>query len=212
MQRDYFLQTDAHGQPRSNLNAKARADRVIDELLGISKGIIADGIVTEAEACFLKQWIEQNPEAVLQFPGKHLAERLARIFADGKVTPDEQRELYELLSQLTGNTGAIVTVESKSTRLIFDEPEPTIEFPAKAFSFTGKFVSGTRNWCAEQVVNRGGVFHEKPLRETTFLIVGTGGSRDWVHSTFGRKIEKALEFRQKYGTKIVAEEHWARAL
>jgi hypothetical protein len=45
------------------------------------------------------------------------------------------------------------------------------------------------------------------------LIVGTFGSRDWVHTSFGRKIEKAVTYRRAgQRLAIISEDHWAGSL
>lgn len=49
-------------------------------------------------------------------------------------------------------------------------------------------------------------------RRTSYLVIGTFGSRDWVHTAFGRKIEKAVSYREAVPLRIVAEEHWVRTL
>lgn len=218
MARDYYLKKTPnddqshHGQPPSNFNKAMRSERGIDEMLGICKGILADGTVVEEEARFLSIWIRENPEVCGMFPGKLLVERLNRIFLDGVCSEDEREDLRALLMSFTGQTDKVPVGQAGSTRIIFEDPEPLIVIAGKSFSFTGKFVSGTRTWCADQTTKRGGIFHERPNVETKFLIVGTGGSRDWIHTSYGRKIEAAVEYREKYGTKIVSEEHWVTFL
>jgi hypothetical protein len=216
MAKDYYLRPSgddsAHGQPNSNFNKALRCERGIDEMLGICKGILADGTVVEAEAQYLFSWIKENPDVCSAFPGKLLADRLGRIFLDGVCSETERLELNELLSGFTGQNTKLPKGKAGATRIIFEDPEPPVVFPGKLFSFTGKFVSGTRAWCAEQTTKRGGIFHERPTALTSFLVVGTGGSRDWIHSAYGRKIEAAAEYRDKYGVKIVSEEHWVTFL
>lgn len=81
------------------------------------------------------------------------------------------------------------------------------------FVFTGKFAFGPRAECQRQAVARGGLCEENVTQRTTYLIIGTFGSRDWVHTPFGRKIEKAVKYREAgLGVAIVAEEHWAGCL
>jgi hypothetical protein len=44
-------------------------------------------------------------------------------------------------------------------------------------------------------------------------VIGTFGSTDWVHTAFGRKIEKAVSYRDAgVLLRIVGEDHWASAL
>jgi len=45
------------------------------------------------------------------------------------------------------------------------------------------------------------------------LIVADMGSRDWIHSTHGRKIEKAMEVKSSGNLiAIISEEHWVKHL
>ncbi|MGU3496302.1 hypothetical protein ACLBXM_19860 [Xanthobacteraceae bacterium A53D] len=44
------------------LNADRISSRQIDELIGISRGLIADGHVNQTEAEFLQKWLAANDE------------------------------------------------------------------------------------------------------------------------------------------------------
>ena len=50
--------------------------------------------------------------------------------------------------------------------------------------------------------------------EKKYLVIGDIGSKDWSHSSYGRKIEKAVEYRdtKDTGISIVCESHWAKFL
>jgi hypothetical protein len=40
-------------------------------------------------------------------------------------------------------------------------------------------------------------------------VIGSIGSRDWIHSTHGRKIETAVAMRERgHSIALVGEEHW----
>jgi hypothetical protein len=50
-------------------------------------------------------------------------------------------------------------------------------------------------------------------QKTDYLLLGSMASADWKHSSFGRKIEKACEYRAKgLPIAIVAEDYWASRL
>ncbi len=52
---------DDHGQPLNRAYGKKRLnDRAIDELIGLSRGLTADGAVNQSEAEFLLKWMEDN--------------------------------------------------------------------------------------------------------------------------------------------------------
>jgi hypothetical protein len=214
MAKTYWLKTvagDGDGQPHSGFNHAARCERQTDELIGLIKGVLSDGVLVPAEADFLRNWFMANQDSCTCFPGQQIFQRIERIYSDGTITEEEREDLQALLEQVTGNGPELPPVPANpATKSVFEEPEPNVAFPGTSFAFTGKFVSGTRQWCVEQVQAAGGMFHDKPNKQTHVLVVGTLGSRDWVHSSFGRKIEAALQWRPPL--KIVSEKHWCACL
>ena len=79
-------------------------DRLIDELIGVCRGVIADGRVDESEAIFLGQWIENHREIADRWPVNILYTRLVEMLKDGILTSDEQTELLGTLRDLTGES------------------------------------------------------------------------------------------------------------
>jgi hypothetical protein len=221
--KDYFLVTGTdvnHGQPPPAINFKYRAGREMDELIGICKGIAADNVVIEKEARYLHQWLRRNSDIASVWPARELAARLARILWDGVVSPDEAEELRLFLQLATGETEERKELIEQSsiksnlaTLLPFDSPAPEVEFTEREFCFTGKFLSGTRRWCFTEVEKRGGIARDRP-NACHYLVLGELGSRDWAHSSHGRKIEAAMERKQKnvHWPQIVSEQHWAKFL
>jgi NAD-dependent DNA ligase len=205
---------DPHGQPFSlHFNRARRAERDLSELLGLAKGLLGDGVLTEAEAVLVRQWVSAHPDAAEQWPVNKLAERLDRAFSDGKVTAEERDDLAELLQALVGGTAGIIVGEDAATELPLDTPPPSLAWPGSVFVFTGKFAFGTRADCERQVTTLGATCRKDVTLETTYLVIGTFGSRDWVHTSFGRKIEKAVSYKTSgCGLSIVGEDHWAQSL
>jgi NAD-dependent DNA ligase len=204
---------DSNGQPLTHFNARLRRDRALNEMLGLVKGVVVDGEVSVAEAEFLANWIGANAEAISTWPGKAMADRLVRIFEDGVVSDDERTDLYYFLTQLVGAEPVQAGSMNAATKLPLDDPPPLISFPNHEFVFTGKFVWGTRSDCESAVVMRGGTLGKSITRRTGFLVLGDLGSRDWAHTSFGRKIEKAVEYREAgVSIKIIDEPHWCSYL
>lgn len=203
-----------HGQPISRRFNRARVeDRTIDELLGLSRGIIADGVVADSEAQFLADWLERNRRVADTWPLSVLYERVREMLADGVLDPDEQAELLDTLHELTGTGVPEPDSASASADLPVDRPEPPIYFDSCVFCFTGKFVYGTRKECESEVLSRGGLVKKAPTQNTHYVVVGAVGSRDWIHSSFGRKIEKAVSMRDEgRPISIVAEQYWTQFL
>lgn len=216
--RTYILKgggdLDDHGQPVNRaFNAARLADRNVDELLGICKGMISDGVITEGEAKFLVQWIEQQRAVITVWPVNILAARIARIMDDQKIEEQERHELFQLLSEISGSRSPQDVAKNLATVLPLTKPAPDIVFQERAFCFTGKFFYGTRDACQQAVIARRGLIHKNPIGDTHYLVIGTLGSTDWIHSTHGRKIEYAMELSQK-GSQLalVCEEHWTQYL
>ncbi len=187
-------------------------DRLIDELIGISRGVIADGIVDEQEAIFIGQWIEQHREVSDKWPVNILYTRLVEMLKDGVLSKDEQKELMATLRDITGES-SVFQEPNRSSTLPLDNPAPVIDFEDKTFCLTGRFVFGTLRDCEETIVDMSGSVVQSPSQETDYLVIGELGSPDWVHTTFGRSIERGVELKQQgFAIKIVSEEHWVNSL
>lgn len=201
---------DDHGQPLNRyLSAKRLNDRIIDQLIGMCKMTISDGIVTAQEAQYLAQWLETNKSITSVWPANILTERIREMLADNVIDEEERKELFEILSSTTGGSQPV----NMSTTLPLDKQEPEIFFNDKQFCFTGKFVYGTRKQCESEVTERGGWCNSNPTQKTDYLVIGLIGSTDWIHSTHGRKIEYAVELKNKdFPIAIVSEEHWTKYL
>jgi NAD-dependent DNA ligase len=199
-----------------NIRAKEVCDRKIDELIGICRGIISDGTTNMQEAQFLLKWIKSNYKVAKFYPFNVLYSRLSEMLQDGILDDEEQKELFETMAALTGGELIIEDreIESMSSTLPLCDPAPIISIKGSSFVFTGVFTTGPRKKLSDLVVEIGGIIHDKVKQDTDFLVIGDIGSRDWAHSSFGRKIEKAVELRdqKKTGIAIVSELHWARYL
>jgi NAD-dependent DNA ligase len=201
---------DDHGQPLAPYRKQAVAARQIDELIGIVKGVTADGMVHQGEVEYILQWLEANRGAMQEWPAKAIYPRLSAALADGRIDEEEEREILDLLlSTVGGNTAPQAGQPSDSTALPLCNPAPSIVFEGRTFCFTGKFSSGSRSWCQEAVVARGGAPADTITKKLHFLVIGEIGSRDWLHSTHGTKILKAVEYRDNgVPISIVSERHW----
>ncbi|CAA9299140.1 MAG: hypothetical protein AVDCRST_MAG89-331 [uncultured Gemmatimonadetes bacterium] len=205
---------DPDGQPRNRrLGAARRADRAVQELLGLARGMIADGEVARSEADALVRWIEVNAEEQDVWPISTIADRLRRVYADGEVDADERAELLGLLSSVTGELPGTAAAMNRATRLPLDDPQPPLRFGGHVYVFTGKFAFGTRGACQQAVEARGARCGVSVSQKTNVLVIGALGNADWIHSSHGRKIEQAVHYRTNgVPLQIVSEEHWTGCL
>jgi polyhydroxyalkanoate synthesis regulator phasin len=205
---------DDHGQPRNRWFNHARVvERTIDELVGLSKGLIADGTINEAEARFLAQWMQANQQLAGQWPVSIVYQRMQAMLHDQHFDHSELQELLHLLSALTGNSSLLAASDTaagnRAMALALTDPPPSIVFHNRTFCLTGEFVFGTRAHCEAVIRNRRGRICSKVISDLDYLIIGQLSSRDWIHPTHGRKLEAAVELASR-GRRIaiVSEQHW----
>lgn len=206
---------DAHGQPINPMfRAHAVQDRQVDELIGLVKGVLADGAICQGEIQFLLKWMETNRVARSEWPARALYPRIAEALSDGHMDEREEAEIMALLLSAVGGNKAVEHGESSdSSDLPLCAPAPEVTFHGHTFCFTGKFTSGTRDWCQQQVHNLGGIPLVGVTKKLNYLVIGDIGSRDWLHSTHGTKIKKAMAYRDDgVRLSIVSEEHWFKRL
>ncbi|MDP2957888.1 MAG: BRCT domain-containing protein [Longimicrobiales bacterium] len=202
-----------HGQPNEAVNVEHRIKRDMAEMLGLAKGILFDGIVNEEETMSLMTWADEHPDVVTGWPGNVLYRRLRKIFSDGYASNEEREDLKELLTEMVGSEGGSVGGETASTGLPFNEPVAPIEITDRTFVFTGRFAYGARSACEEAVRRIGGWVEPRVTQHTDYLVIGTFASRDWLQTSYGLKILKAVEYREKHGVPvIISEQHWVAHL
>lgn len=195
----------------TRFNRKSIDDRQIDTLIGLSKGLLADGKVAAAEAECLHAWLAQNRHISNHPVIVHLFDRVNTMLADNILDDDESRELLRTLQQIAGEPTEFGEL-GKSSKLPVCDPAPIVTFPGKIFLFTGTCVFGTRKECQDATKNLGGICASSVTKSLNYLVLGTYVTDSWAHETFGRKIEKAMAYRNEgVPLHIISEEHWASA-
>jgi len=201
--------------PSAGITSKRRQDRTTDELVGICRGLLADGHVSQQEAEFLKGWIERTSEFVGSYPFSHIYKVLSDILKDGFIDADESADLHDTLIRFVGGEAfdPIAETASLSTSLPLCTPPPAIAYQGRSFLVTGTFSYGTRPLVHAAIAERGGLAAGNISKNVNFLIIGDLGSRDWINSNAGRKIQAAIELRDAgHAIAIVSEQHWASSL
>ncbi|MCU7829590.1 MAG: BRCT domain-containing protein [Candidatus Thiodiazotropha sp. (ex Myrtea sp. 'scaly one' KF741663)] len=192
----------------TKFNRKDIQDRQIDTLIGLSKGLVADGKVDQAEAEFLQTWLIQNSQASNNPIILNLLARVDAMLADGILDTEESQDLLDLLHRFTGEP-SITGELAKASTLPVDDPLPDVVFEDKQFLFTGTCAFGTRKQCQEAVESLGGVNAKGVTKRLDYLVLGTYVTDSWVHESYGRKIEKAMNYRSTgVPLSIITEEHW----
>lgn len=187
------------------------SDRQIDELIGLARGIAADGDINRAEIEFLQKWLAGNVDISDQPVVRTLYGRINDILADGIVDEDEKVELLDTLNRFSNRDFELGEV-LKSTTLPLCKPMSTLSFPDQTYCFTGTFNYGGRKVCEAAVTERGG-YAGSLTKKTSVLVIGVYATDSWKHSSFGNKILKAADLRdQGHPIRIVSEDHWVSHL
>lgn len=207
---------DEHGQPlwQFPTGLIRNYGKAEDQLIGIARGIMCDDEVTDLEAAAFRRFVERLYSTHQTFPFDLLKERLDRIFADGRVDDDERLELRGILRSLGGlMDDPDVGLENVSCSFPLDEPPPGVTFFGREFVVTGRFAFGTRIRVHEAIERHSGRTHTGVRPETDFLVIGHFASRDWVHTSYGLKIERAVELRESgHPVAIISEAHWKQSI
>lgn len=182
-------------------------DRELDELIGLARGLTADGVLNQTEVEYLQKWLVAHGEVQQSPIAMNLLTRINAMLADNRLDKEEAEELLDALQQFSG--GAFELGETlKSTSLPLDNPLPLVLFDNRQYCFTGTFAFGTRSECEDAVAKLGGLCGSL-TKKTDYLVIGIYATDSWAHSSYGRKIERAMELKQGGSPiQLIGEEHW----
>lgn len=181
----------------------------MQELQGFLQGILADGIIKKSELVSLSEWVDEKKHLRSCWPYDELESVIAYVLQDGIIDDQEHAALLDLFGEFVGDTtrkavGSLDRDTSVSGVCAFD---PEIKFTDKNFCFTGKSDRGTRSELQLKVNDLGGVFQKDVTKKADYLIVGAAGNPCWAYACYGRKIEKAIDFRRKGQKLLIVHEY-----
>lgn len=187
------------------------AARQVDELVGLARGLAADGDLNQIEVEFLQKWLAANAAVSDQPLIRTLFDRITEVLADGVVDAEEKAALLETLNSFSDRTFELGEV-LKSSSLPLCDPAPSLQFEGRSYCFTGTFIFGQRKDCERAVLERGGLCGSL-TQKTNVLVIGAYATESWKHSSFGNKILKATAWREEgLPIAIVSEQHWSAHL
>ncbi len=180
-------------------------------MLGLVRGVIADGVVSSDEAVRLSEWTRANPEIAARWPTNILSRRLERIFKDGRIDARERRHLTALVTQLAENPAGLGF--PLATDLPISRPEPEVVFEGQTFVFAGEMVYGPTHACEREVLELGGMCERAVNRRTNYVVIGTLAAADWCQTAFGALVDEVVAYRARdVPIAVITEEHWEAAL
>lgn len=183
------------------------ADRDVQDLHAMARSVVYDLEVSDSEIRMLTEWLDAHAHLAGLFPIGDLMALMRDILADGVVTPDERRQLLEFLQAIaTPLDGSNSPADN-----IFD-PVEGLYWRERRFCFTGALRLCTREQAHGYIARVRGIPEDGVTRKTDYLVVGDLGAGSWIHSRYGRKIERVIQDRNagKCSTLIVDEYTFTR--
>lgn len=195
----------------NRLNAPRLRQRQVDELIGLAKGIAADGVLANAELDYLVRWLVVNREITNDPLVSALYTQVQAMLSDGVFTDEERSDLLGILRDF-GSHPMEMGESMLSTAIPFSSPLPVLSFDGRRYCFTGTFNFGKRDVCEIAVAELGAVAGSL-TKNTDILVVGHYATESWLHSSYGLKIIKAKGMQDKgHHIAIVPELHWSQHL
>lgn len=175
----------------------------VQRLQGFLVAIAADGVVTEAEVENLRNWMDTHINLRSCWPYDELDSLLTSVLSDHWIDPVEHKML---LSYFTSFSSPGLSLETPNTAVTtlpgVCAVTPEIIFDEHRFCFTGESSRSPREEMKIMVVERGGRVISAVSPRLDYLVVGSNGNPCWAYACYGRKIEQAMQLRQR-GAKIV---------
>lgn len=193
----------------------------VSELHGYLNGIAADEIVDRRELESLQRWLNRYDSRLQLYPFAEAAELVNDILADGVVTaeerdrflrfayqfaerPTESQEPGDSIYYLPWMQNDSPIVDSIDT--LFDA-EGVDRVAGRSFCLTGQAESGTRKELEARISDNGGTI-SSVTKSLDYLVIGAKSSPAWRYATYGRKIERVMNYRKAgVTTKIASERH-----
>lgn len=189
--------------------AKHQTNRAIEHLMGLVTGLVADGNLNDLEIKMLSTWIASHPEVTTEYPGSIIARKVADVLEDGVITEDERAHLLTVLLELAANNfSSTGSADPEVVSLPIDDSVAP-DLRDATVCFTGEFVYGTRAACQKLMEKTGAACVDSLTKKVNVLVIGTRVSPGWVHTSFGRKIQRAVELQgEGHRIHIISERRW----
>lgn len=191
-------------------------------LHGILQGISADSKILKSELNYLQKWLISRSDYYDKWPVKDLNELLSSILEDNRVTKQEERSFLEFAK---GFSQHFVSGFESDSSILPDKPFLTSESPTvnsienivdnacpiiihgNSFCFTGQMKAGKRKDIESKLKAAGGINKSSISKELNYLVIGANSNPAWMYSTYGRKIEKVMEYNSSGSNIFILHEN-----
>lgn len=165
-------------------------------LTGILSGISADGIINNQEIDYLNTWLQENSYLKNTWLFDELFSIVSMISENSVFDQASHDKILKIASIVSSDMG-----DSDNSTLIenvkLNPDEVTIVVSGKSFCITGNSLYNTRAEIVEMIKNNGGIIRDDVSHKTDYLLICDEKNSCWAFSSYGRKIEKAIQLQAK---------------
>jgi len=183
----------------------------IQRLHALIAGIMADGVITEAELRGLSEWLAEHDQLKTCWPYDEVDSLVTTVLADGRIDTSERKLLQNFFSEfiavLDNRTIVSPKIVEGASLIGLCAVCPDISFEGSKFCFTGASAKYSRAEFTALVKRLGGVVINSVSAGLNYLIIGAEGNPCWTYACYGRKVEKAVELRKQGARVLLVHEH-----
>lgn len=185
----------------------------IRELHGILHGIVADQMINAAELNALQSWLGTVEDIRHFWPISEVESVIVEVMRDGQITAREHSLLMAFFSEFADLPARNDVPPGLELLPSLCAVDPVVDVEGRSFCLTGGSSKAPRSKIAELIEARGGAFNSWITKDLNYLIVCDAGNPCWAFACYGRKVEKAVEYRrQGHPIVIIAERDFWDAL
>jgi hypothetical protein len=182
----------------------------MQRLHGVLGGVLADGVVTEAELSGLRDWLADHEHLKTLWPYDEVDSLVSSVMRDGRIDDDEQRELQSFFSEFIGladdQTITAPAIKEGTTLKGLCAVAPEIDFSGSVFCFTGASYKYSRADFEAVLSGLGGKYSKSVTKKVNYLVIGAEGNPCWAYACYGRKVEEAVNLRKSGGRIMLIHE------
>jgi len=190
---------------------RAHGSSDLGQLRGLASGISADNEINDLELKALQSWIQSHQDLKGLWPFDEI-ETLAIKYSKAKEMSNDEQQIilhfFKDLCALNNNRSLSNPFKGRFKEIqgIYSTT-PVIEITEKIFCFTGESKKYSRTEASDTIFEFGGYFKKDISSLVDYLVVCNEGSPMWVYSTYGRKLEVAVDMRKDgHRIQIIREE------
>jgi hypothetical protein len=186
-------------------NGERISDKFASELTGLLRGILIDGRVSRDEAAFLYEWCTKvqntvQKERTLE-PVRRFVEACYPVCQEiiAGADPNKLKEMLEAFGGKGSYKGCLDLLNPKDIDL------------TSSFCLTGTFSWKERGEVAKTLEGAGAKVYDKLVKDVRFLVVGDEETKSWATTSYGRKIERAMQWKNSGHQIWIISEHALKA-